>query len=113
MNGVMQALPRSIYVRRGDRRLQLRGNRRPHCALRCHEARVSFRTMRRAFKYRLYPTKAQKIALNDLLTGARRLYNAALQQRRWMWRDHGISIGYLDQAAQLRKRVMLTKSLNS
>lgn len=59
--------------------------------------------MRRAFKYRLYPAKAQKIALNDLLTGARRLYNAALEQRRWMYRDHGISIGYLDQAAQLKE----------
>jgi putative transposase len=59
--------------------------------------------MRRAFKYRLYPTKAQKIALNDLLTGARRLYNAALEQRRWLWRDHGISVGYLDQAAQLKE----------
>jgi putative transposase len=59
--------------------------------------------MRRAFKYRLYPTKAQKIALNDLLTGARRLYNAALEQRRWMYRDHAISIGYLDQAAQLKE----------
>jgi putative transposase len=59
--------------------------------------------MRRAFKYRLYPTKAQKIVLNDLLTGARRLYNAALEQRRWMYRDHEISVGYLDQAAQLKE----------
>lgn len=59
--------------------------------------------MRRAFKYRLYPTKAQKIALGDILTGARRLYNAALEQRRWMYCDHGISIGYLDQAAQLKE----------
>ncbi len=59
--------------------------------------------MRRAFKCRLYPTKAQKIALNDLLIGARRLYNAALEQRRWMYRDHGISVGYLNQAAQLKE----------
>lgn len=59
--------------------------------------------MRRAFRYRLYPTKAQKIALNDLLTGARRLYNAALQQRRWMWGDHKVSLGYLDQATQLKE----------
>lgn len=59
--------------------------------------------MRRAFKYRLYPTKAQKISLCDLLTGARRLYNAALEQRRWMYRHHGISVGYLDQAAQLKE----------
>jgi putative transposase len=59
--------------------------------------------MRRAFKYRLYPTKAQKIILNDLLTGARRLYNAALEQRRWMYRDHGVSVNYFDQAAQLKE----------
>jgi putative transposase len=59
--------------------------------------------VRRAFKYRLYPTKAQKIALNDLLAGARRLYNVALEQRRWMYHDHGLSINYLDQAAQLKE----------
>lgn len=59
--------------------------------------------MRRSFKYRLYPTKAQKIVLNDLLMVARRLYNAALEQRRWIYRDHGISIGYFDQAAQLKE----------
>lgn len=59
--------------------------------------------MRRAFKYRLYPTKAQKIVLNDLLDAARRLYNAALEQRRWMYRDHGISVSYFAQAAQLKE----------
>jgi putative transposase len=59
--------------------------------------------VRRAFKYRLYPTKPQKMALNDLLTGARRLYNAALEQRRWIWRDHGVSLSYLGQAAQLKE----------
>ena len=59
--------------------------------------------MRRSYKYRLYPNRAQRIGLNDLLTGARRLYNAALEQRRWMWRDHRISVGYLDQAAQLKE----------
>jgi putative transposase len=59
--------------------------------------------MRRSYKYRLYPNQAQKIRLNDLLSGARRLYNAALEQRRWMYRDHRISVGYLDQAKELKE----------
>jgi putative transposase len=59
--------------------------------------------VRRSYKYRLYPNKAQKIVLNDLLTGARRLYNAALEHRRWMYLDHGISVGYLDQARELKE----------
>jgi len=59
--------------------------------------------MRRAFKYRLYPTKAQKVVLDDLLTGARCLYNAALEQRRMAWTDRRLSLNYYDQAAQLKE----------
>jgi len=45
--------------------------------------------MRRTFKYRLYPSKAQTVALDQQLNEARRLYNAALQERRDAWK-HGI-----------------------
>lgn len=59
--------------------------------------------MRRSFKYRLYPAKAQARALETLLDGAHDLYNAALEQRRDAWRGHGRSVGYLDQAAELKE----------
>jgi putative transposase len=59
--------------------------------------------MRRAFKYRLYPTTQQDAALQDLLEAGRRLYNTALEQRRSMWRSHRIGLNYYDQAAQLKE----------
>ena len=37
--------------------------------------------MRKTFKYRLYPTKAQAESLRVQLSEACRLYNAALQER--------------------------------
>lgn len=59
--------------------------------------------MRRAFKYRLYPTKAQGHILDTLLDGAHDLYNAALQQRRDAWSSQRKSINYLRQAAELKE----------
>ena len=59
--------------------------------------------MRRAFKYRLYPTPKQAQALRTLLLAARTLYNAALEQRRYAWTAHRTSPGYLKQAAQLKE----------
>jgi putative transposase len=38
--------------------------------------------LKRAFKYRLYPTKKQRVTLQWTLDRARELYNAALQERR-------------------------------
>lgn len=58
--------------------------------------------MRRSFKYRLYPTRAQANALHAQVDEACRLYNAALDERRLAWRMHGISIQYWDQARQLK-----------
>lgn len=66
-------------------------------------ADILVRTSRRAFKYRIYPTKAQTVALNDLLAAARWLYNAALEQRRMAWIDRKLSLNYYDQAAQLKE----------
>lgn len=59
--------------------------------------------MRRAFKYRLYPTRKQKTTLNLLLKGARDLYNAALYQRRTGWASKRVGLTYLDQASQLKE----------
>jgi putative transposase len=59
--------------------------------------------MRRTFKYRLYPTPAQGEALHGQVNEACRLYNAALDERRAAWRLNGISVGYYDQANQLKE----------
>lgn len=57
--------------------------------------------MRKTFKYRLYPTKAQAESLRVQLSEACRFYNAALQERIEAYATHRKSINYYDQAAQL------------
>jgi putative transposase len=59
--------------------------------------------MRKNFKYKLYPTIAQVAQLNDQLSEACRLYNAALQERREAYRISRQSINYYDQANQLKE----------
>lgn len=59
--------------------------------------------MRRTYKYRLYPTREQAIALDYQLNEARSLYNAALQERREAWRMCGMARNYYDQANQLKE----------
>ena len=59
--------------------------------------------MRKNFKYRLYPTGAQTVALDGQLSEACRLYNAALQERRDAYRAARKSLGYCDQANQLKE----------
>jgi putative transposase len=58
--------------------------------------------VRRTYKYRLYPSRAQGMALHRQLDEACRLYNAALDERRSAWKASRASIGYLDQANQLK-----------
>ena len=58
--------------------------------------------MRKTYVYRLYPTTAQAHALDAQLGEACRLYNAALQERRDAYQDHGVSLNYYDQANQLK-----------
>lgn len=55
----------------------------------------------KAFKYRLYPTKAQKAVLNEQLRLCRNLYNAALQERRDAYRKCGVSVSAYDQKKSL------------
>lgn len=56
--------------------------------------------MRRAFKYRLYPTKAQVTAFEHWLDLCREMHNAAIEERREAWKA-GVSISYKKQSAQL------------
>ena len=60
--------------------------------------------MRKTFKYRLYPNKAQTEALQGQLYEACRLYNAALQERREAYRMRRVSLNYYDQAKQLKEK---------
>src|SRR6266568_7635033 len=59
--------------------------------------------VRRTFKYRAYPTAVQAEALHSQVNEACRLYNAALDERRSAWRMNGISLGYYEQANQLKE----------
>jgi putative transposase len=58
--------------------------------------------VRRTFKYRLFPNRAQAFLLGAQVDEACRLYNAALDERRSAWRMQRVSIRYLDQANQLK-----------
>ncbi len=57
--------------------------------------------MRKAFRYRLYPTKKQEQQLFWTLTRCRELYNAALQERKEAYKYAGKSITYRMQANDL------------
>jgi putative transposase len=56
---------------------------------------------RRAFKYRVYPTRAQAETLDRHLAICCELYNAALQERRDAYRGCGVSIRFATQSRQL------------
>lgn len=58
--------------------------------------------MRRAHKFRAYPTRGQRERAVACLDAHRQLYNAALEQRREAWR-HGVTVRYGDQSAQLTR----------
>jgi len=58
--------------------------------------------MRKAFKYRLYPTSQQVEALAKMLETHRRLYNHALDERKTVWEQEKRSVSYGDQSAYLK-----------
>jgi putative transposase len=57
--------------------------------------------MKKAYKYRIYPTKKQAGLLNEQLALCAELYNAALQERREAYKLCGKSITFTQQSAQL------------
>jgi putative transposase len=54
--------------------------------------------MRKAFKYRLYPTKGQEQTLLFVLRRSRHLYNSALEQRKAYYQMRRKSLGYTAQS---------------
>jgi putative transposase len=59
-------------------------------------------TTRKAYLYRLYPTREQAALLQHQLDVARELYNACLLERREAYRMAGVTVNYYDQANQLK-----------
>lgn len=59
--------------------------------------------MRRAYKFRAYPTQPQQRRLVRLLADHCDLYNAALEERREAWRMRKARICYGTQSAQLKE----------
>jgi putative transposase len=58
--------------------------------------------VRRAFKFRAYPTRPQEGRAARLLADHCDLYNAALEERREAWRMSRFSVSYGMQSAQLK-----------
>lgn len=58
--------------------------------------------VKRAFKYRLRPTRPQRRMLEAMLADHCDLYNAALEERRTAWQKARVSVRYGDQSAQLK-----------
>src|SRR5215210_8000398 len=54
--------------------------------------------MRRSYKYRLYPNKAQSDHLTGMLITLRRLYNTALEQRKVAWETEQRSVKFAEQS---------------
>jgi putative transposase len=59
--------------------------------------------VRRAYKFRAYPTRPQEGRAARLLADHCDLYNAALLERREAWRMRRVSISYATQSAQLKE----------
>jgi putative transposase len=59
--------------------------------------------VRRAYKFRAYPTVSQEGRAVRLLRDHCDLYNAALEERRDAWRKCSVSVGFNDQCAQLKE----------
>lgn len=55
-----------------------------------------------SYKYRVYPNRAQRLALADMLGDFCALYNAGLQQRIEAWQRQGLSLSYGNQALELK-----------
>jgi putative transposase len=58
--------------------------------------------VRRAYKFRIYPTSGQASRAALCLRDHQRLYNAALEERREAWKRAQVTIRYGQQSAQLK-----------
>jgi putative transposase len=59
--------------------------------------------VRRSYRFRLRPTRKQEDALRACLEDTRRLYNAALEERREAWRMGHHRVTFFGQDAQLKE----------
>lgn len=57
---------------------------------------------RRRHTFKLYPGSTKEKAMLDILGACQRLYNAALEQRRFAYKKRGVSISRYDQAGELK-----------
>jgi putative transposase len=57
--------------------------------------------IRKTYKYRLAPTPAQEMVLEEVLWRCRELYNAGLEERKTAWEKCGVSVTFALQSAQL------------
>ncbi len=71
------------------------------------------KVIKKSFKFRIYPTKAQVDKLEMTLSLCRELYNAALQERRDAWDLNRVSISYFDQQNQLKEIKSIREDLKS
>jgi len=69
--------------------------------------------MRKTFKYRLYPNKAQQQIIDDTLEHCRRLYNRLLAERMESYRQFGHSTSWIDQQNSLPARKDAIPALSS
>jgi putative transposase len=58
--------------------------------------------VRKAFKYKLYPTRQQAVAMSTMLETHRRLYNDALAERKQVWEQAQRGVSYGEQSGQLK-----------
>jgi putative transposase len=58
-------------------------------------------SVRKSYKYRLYPTPEQEQALDTILWRCRTLYNVALEERKTAWERRRVSLNYYLQATEL------------
>jgi putative transposase len=58
-------------------------------------------SVRKTYKYRLYPTPEQAQALDGVLWRCRTLYNVALEERKTAWERCSVSLRYHEQATEL------------
>lgn len=59
-------------------------------------------TVRKAYKYKLKLTPEQERQLENVLWRCRRLYNTALEQRIFLYRQRGVSLSRYQQEAELK-----------
>jgi len=69
--------------------------------------------IRKAYKFRIYPSKSQISKLETTLDLCRELYNDALQERRDAWKLNRKSITYFDQQNQLPEIKNIREDLGS